>query len=75
MPSTAKGPELTAVRPKRSAEAMARRVFPQLATKADLDKAVSDIAKNISELALRSVVTMIAVIAVAGLADGITKAL
>jgi hypothetical protein len=51
---------------------MAQRVFPQLATKADLDKAVSDIAKNISELALRSVVTMIAV---AGLADGITKAL
>lgn len=47
------------------AEAMARHVFPQLASKADLEKAVSDIT-------LRLMVTMIAV---AGLAIAITKAL
>jgi hypothetical protein len=47
------------------AEAMARHVFPQLATKADLDKAVSD-------LTIRLVLTMIGV---AGLALAVAKAL
>jgi hypothetical protein len=47
------------------AEAMAHHVFPQLASKADLEKAVSDIT-------LRLMVTMIAV---AGLAIAVTKAL
>ena len=47
------------------AEAMAHHVFPQLASKADLEKAVGDIT-------LRLIVTMIAV---AGLAIAVTKAL
>jgi hypothetical protein len=47
------------------AEAMAHHVFPQLASKADLEKAVSD-------LTLRLIVTMVAV---AGLAIAVTKAL
>jgi hypothetical protein len=44
---------------------MAHHVFPQLASKADLEKAVSDIT-------LRLMVTMVAV---AGLAIAVTKAL
>jgi hypothetical protein len=47
------------------AEAMAHHVFPQLASKADLEKAVSD-------LTLRLIVTMVAV---ASLAIAVTKAL
>lgn len=54
------------------AEAMAHHVFPQLASKADLEKAVAVLEKAVSDITLRLIVTMIAV---AGLAIAVTRAL
>ena len=54
------------------AEAMAQHVFTQLATKSDLEKVSTDLTKAMSDLALRLVFAMVAV---AGLALAIAKAL
>jgi hypothetical protein len=51
---------------------MAHHVFPQLASKADLEKAVAVLEKAVSDITLRLIVTMIAV---AGLAIAVTRAL